>query len=88
MQRIIDMEASAIAGIKITEAFEEAQKIKGRGDAKAARIYADTYSKNQEFYDFYRSLEAYKKSFNNKGDIMGLDADSDFFKYLRNSEKK
>jgi membrane protease subunit HflC len=74
--------------IIITEAFEEAQKIKGRGDAKAARIYADTYSKNQEFYDFYRSLEAYKKSFNNKGDIMVLDADSDFFKYLRNSEKK
>ena len=74
--------------IIITEAFEEAQKIKGRGDAKAARIYADTYSKNQEFYDFYRSLEAYKKSFNNKGDIMVLDADSDFFKYLRNSKKK
>jgi membrane protease subunit HflC len=44
--------------------------------------------KNQEFYDFYRSLEAYKKSFNNKGDIMVLDADSDFFKYLRNSEKR
>ena len=45
-------------------------------------------NKIQEFYDFDRSLEAYKKSFNNKGDIMVLDADSDFFKYLRNSEKK
>ena len=74
--------------IIITGAYKDAQQIKGQGDAKAARIYADTYSKNEDFYDFYRSLEAYKKSFSNKDDIMVLDANSDFFKYLRNSEKK
>ena len=74
--------------IIITNAYKDAQQIKGKGDAKAARIYADTYSKNEDFYDFYRSLEAYKKSFSNKDDIMVLDANSDFFKYLRNSEKK
>ena len=69
--------------IIITQAYKEAQEIKGSGDAKASRIYADTFSKNKEFYDFYRSLEAYRKSFSGKDDIMVLDANSDFFKYLR-----
>ena len=55
---------------------------------KASRIYADAFSKNKEFYDFYRSLEAYRKSFSGKDDIMVLDASSDFFKYLRGPEKK
>ncbi len=72
--------------IIITQAYKEAQEIKGSGDAKASRIYADTFSKNKEFYDFYRSLEAYRKSFSGKDDIMVLDANSDFFKYLRNSK--
>ncbi|MBT3512528.1 MAG: protease modulator HflC [Nitrosomonadales bacterium] len=74
--------------IIITGAYKDAQKIKGQGDAKASRIYADAFSKNKEFYDFYRSLEAYRKSFSGKDDIMVLDASSDFFKYLRGSEKK
>ncbi|MDC0876697.1 protease modulator HflC [Methylophilaceae bacterium] len=74
--------------IIITGAYKDAQKIKGQGDAKASRIYADAFSKNKEFYDFYRSLEAYRKSFSGKEDIMVLDASSDFFKYLRGSEKK
>ena len=74
--------------IIITGAYKDAQKIKGRGDAKASRIYADAFSKNKEFYDFYRSLEAYRKSFSGKDDIMVLDASSDFFKYLRGPEKK
>ena len=73
--------------IIITDAYREAQIIKGQGDAKASRIYAETFSKNPEFYDFYRSLEAYRKSFNGKDDIMVLDANSDFFKYLRGSSK-
>jgi membrane protease subunit HflC len=73
--------------IIITDAYREAQIIKGQGDAKASRIYADTFSKNPEFYDFYRSLEAYRKSFDGKDDIMVLDANSDFFKYLRGSSK-
>ena len=74
--------------IIITEAYKEAQQIKGEGDAKASRIYADAFSKNKEFYDFYRSLEAYKKSFSSKDDVMVLDADSDFFKYLKSPNKK
>ncbi|MDC0115007.1 protease modulator HflC [Methylophilaceae bacterium] len=74
--------------IIITGAYKDAQKIKGQGDAKASRIYADAFSKNKEFYDFYRSLEAYRKSFSGKDDIMVLDASSNFFKYLRGSEKK
>jgi len=65
--------------IIITGAYKDAQKIKGQGDAKASRIYADAFSKNKEFYDFYRSLEAYRKSFSGKDDIMVLDASSDFF---------
>jgi len=73
--------------IIITGAYKDAQKIKGQGDAKASRIYADAFSKNKEFYDFYRSLEAYRKSFSGKDDIMVLDASSDFFKYLRGLKK-
>jgi modulator of FtsH protease HflC len=84
----IRAEAEKQRDIIITEAYREAQTIKGKGDAKAARIYADSFSKNAEFYDFYRSLEAYRKSFDGKDDIMVLDANSDFFKYLRGPSKK
>ena len=73
--------------IIITNAYREAQILKGQGDATASRIYADTFGKNPEFYDFYRSLEAYRNSFDGKDDIMVLDANSDFFKYLRGSNK-
>jgi len=69
----------------IAEAYREAQKTKGEGDAKAAEIYAAAYGKNAEFYAFYRSLEAYRNSFRSKSDVMVLEPDSDFFKYLRGS---
>ncbi len=72
----------------IAEAFGNAQKMKGEGDAKAAEIYASAYSKDPEFYAFYRSQEAYKNSFNSKSDIMVLDPKSEFFKYMRNSGAK
>ena len=84
----IRAEAERERDIIITEAYRDAQKVKGEGDAKAARIYANTFSKNKEFYDFYRSLEAYRKSFSGKEDIMVLDPNSDFFKYLRSPRKK
>ena len=84
----IRAEAEREKDIIITEAYRDAQKIKGEGDAKASRIYANTFSKNKEFYDFYRSLEAYRKSFSGKEDIMVLDPNSDFFKYLRGPSKK
>ena len=69
----------------IAEAFREAQNTKGQGDAKAAEVYSQAYSKNPEFYAFYRSLEAYRNSFKNKSDVMVLEPSSDFFKYMRNS---
>ncbi|MCB5206077.1 protease modulator HflC [Methylovorus mays] len=67
----------------IAEAFREAQRIKGEGDAKASEIYSQAYGKNPEFYAFYRSLDAYRNSFKSKNDVMVLEPDSDFFKYLR-----
>ncbi|WP_047537004.1 protease modulator HflC [Methylotenera versatilis] len=69
----------------IAEAFRDAQKMKGEGDAKAAEIYSSAYGKNPEFYAFYRSQEAYKNSFKSKSDVMVLDPKSDFFKYMRSS---
>ena len=74
--------------IIITEAYKDAQKIKGEGDATAAKIYADAFSKNQDFYDFFRSLEAYRKSFKGKDDILVLDPNSDFFKFLKSPDSK
>ena len=70
----------------LADAYREAQKIKGNGDAKAAAIYAAAFGRNAEFYSFYRRLDAYKKSFTNKSDVMVIDPSSSFFKYLKNSK--
>ena len=67
----------------LAEAFREAEQIRGDGDAQAAAIYADAYNKDAEFYSFYRSLQAYRESFADKSDILVLDPDSDFFRYLQ-----
>jgi membrane protease subunit HflC len=69
----------------LAQAYREAQKTKGEGDAKASALYASAFGKNPEFYSFYRSLEAYKQSFKNKNDVMVLDPSSAFFKYLKSS---
>ncbi len=71
----------------LANAYRDAQKIKGEGDAKAAAIYAAAFSRNPEFYAFYRSMDAYKQSFKNKSDVMVLDPSSAFFKYLKNSSR-
>jgi len=71
----------------IAEAYREAQKTKGEGDAKASEIYSQSYSRNPEFYAFYRSQEAYKNSFKSKSDVMVLDPNSDFFKYMKSTKK-
>lgn len=71
----------------LAEAYREAQKTKGEGDAKASATYAAAFGRNAEFYSFYRSLEAYKQSFKNKSDVMVLDPSSAFFKYLKSSGK-
>jgi membrane protease subunit HflC len=71
----------------VAEAYRDAQKIKGEGDAKAAATYGKAFGENPEFYAFYRSLEAYRQSFSNKNDVMVVDPSADFFKYLKNSGK-
>ena len=68
----------------VAEAYRDAQRIKGEGDAQAARIYAEAYGRNAEFYSFYRSLEAYRAALRNKSDVMVLEPNSEFFKYLKN----
>lgn len=73
--------------ITLANAYRDAQKIKGEGDAKAAAIYAGAFGRNSEFYSFYRSLEAYKQTFKNKGDVMVVDPSSAFFKYLKGHNK-
>lgn len=68
----------------VAQAYREAQRMKGEGDAKASAEYAAAYSKNPEFYAFYRSMQAYRESFKNKSDVMVLDPSADFFKYMKN----
>jgi membrane protease subunit HflC len=67
----------------LADAYRDAQKIKGDGDAKASAVYAQAYGINPEFYSFYRSLEAYRATFRNKTDMMVLDPNSEFLKYMR-----
>ncbi|HEX9450785.1 MAG TPA: protease modulator HflC [Burkholderiales bacterium] len=70
--------------VVVAQAYRDAQRLKGDGDAKASAIYARAFERNPEFYAFYRSLEAYKQSFKNKGDLLILEPNSEFFKYLKN----
>ena len=71
--------------VTVANAYREAQMIKGEGDAEAARIYADSFGRDAQFAKFYRSLEAYKATFNKKSDLMVLDPSSDFFNAMRSS---
>jgi modulator of FtsH protease HflC len=71
--------------VTIANAYRDAQKVKGEGDAEAARTFADSFGKDPQFAQFYRSLDAYKASFNKKNDVMVLDPSSDFFKAMRGS---
>ena len=73
--------------IIIAEAYRDAQRIKGEGDAKATAIYAGAFGQNPEFYAFYRSLEAYRTSFRNRSDVLVLEPNSEFFKYLKSTGK-
>jgi membrane protease subunit HflC len=71
----------------LAQAYRDAQRVKGEGDAKATAIYAGAYQTNPEFYAFYRSIEAYKQSFRSKNDLLVLEPNSEFFKYLRSGGK-
>ena len=72
--------------IILADAYREAEEIKGNGDATATATYANAYSKDPEFYDFTRSLKAYQSTFESKSDILLINPDSDFFKYLDDSK--
>jgi membrane protease subunit HflC len=71
--------------ILLAEAYKEAEEVRGEGDATAAAIYAESFSRDPEFYEFTRSLRGYGATFNNKSDILLIDPKSDFFKYLNKS---
>ena len=82
----ISADAERRAVIYRAEAYRDAEQIRGDGDAQATRIYAEAYTKDPEFYAFTRSLNAYRKTFSSKGDVLLLDPDSDFFKYLKGGD--
>jgi modulator of FtsH protease HflC len=71
--------------IILAEAYRDAQRIRGEGDARAANIYAAAFSQNPEFFSFYRSMEAYRSTFRGRNDLMLLEANSDFLRYFRDS---
>ncbi|WP_110457187.1 protease modulator HflC [Shewanella algidipiscicola] len=85
---IIRAKTDASVEIQIAEAERKALSVRGEGDAIAAKIYADAYNKDPEFYSFLRSLEAYKASFSSGSNVMVLEPDSDFFKYMKRSDGK
>lgn len=83
----IQADAEKQRDILVSEAYRDAQRVKGEGDAKASALYAQAYSQNPEFYAFYRSLDAYKESFKNKEDVLVIDQNSEFFRYFKNPGK-
>lgn len=68
------------------EAYRDAELIRGEGDALSSSIYAEAFNKDPEFYEFTRSLNAYRETFSNSGDLLLLGPDSDFFRYMKNSK--
>ena len=80
----IKAEAEKKSQILLADAYEQSQKIRGAGDAEAARLYANAYNKNAEFFSFYRSLQAYRGSFSASDQVLVLEPDSDFFRYFGN----
>jgi membrane protease subunit HflC len=84
---IIRATIDAKVTVMLATAQKNAQEIRGEGDALAAKVYADSYGQDAEFFDFFRSLEAYETSFSSKNDILVVKPDSDFFNYLKNGKK-
>jgi membrane protease subunit HflC len=82
---VIRADADRQRTILEAEAYRDSELVRGEGDAKAAAIYANAYNQDAEFYSFVRSLTAYKQTFQNKGDVLLVDPDGDFFRYLKDS---
>jgi membrane protease subunit HflC len=72
----------------LAEAYRDAQRVRGEGDARSASIYAAAFNQNPEFYAFYRSMEAYRSTFRGRNDVMLLEPNSDFLRYFRDSMGK
>ncbi|WP_282146098.1 protease modulator HflC [Alteromonas stellipolaris] len=83
---VIRADIDAKVTVMLADAERNTRQLRGEGDALAAEIYADVYSKNADFYSFLRSMDAYKASFNNKQDVMVIAPDSDFFRYMNASK--
>ncbi|AZZ99393.1 protease modulator HflC [Pseudoalteromonas sp. R3] len=83
---IIRAEVDRRVTVMLADAERNARAVRGQGDALAAKIYADAYNKDPEFFGFVRSLEAYKNTFTSKGDVMVLSPDSEFFDYMKSKK--
>ncbi|MFS1703521.1 protease modulator HflC [Aestuariibacter sp. GS-14] len=80
---VIKANIEAKVTVMLADAERNARQLRGEGDATAAQIYAEVYSKNPEFYGFLRSMDAYRASFNSKDDVLVVEPDSDFFRYMK-----
>ncbi|SAI57223.1 inner membrane-anchored protein [Bordetella ansorpii] len=80
----IRAEADRQREVIVAQAYAKAQAVMGEGDAQASNIYAQAFGKNPEFYDYYKSLEAYRSAFSKPGDVLVVDPSSDFFNYFKN----
>lgn len=79
----IKAKADATAVVTVAEAEKKSNILRGQGDAEATRIYAEAYGSDTEFYELYRSLQAYRSTFDNGGDVMVIEPDSEFFKFFK-----
>lgn len=80
----IRADVDARVTVMLADAKRQSRELRGEGDAMAAKIYADSYSQDAEFFSFLRSMESYQKSFNGNQDMLVLDPNSDFFRFLKN----
>lgn len=85
---VIRADVDAKVTVMLAEAEKEARQLRGEGEAQAAKVYADVYGQDPEFYNFWRSMQAYRKSFSGKGDAMVLSPNDDFFHYLKSPSSK
>ena len=83
---IIRADVDARVTVMLADAERNSRTVRGDGDAIAANVYADAYNKNAEFFSFIRSMEAYRKSFNSKDDVLVVQPDNDFFKYMKSDK--
>jgi membrane protease subunit HflC len=82
----IRAEADRQRTVTLAEAYREAEKVRGAGDAEAARIYAEAYRKDPDFFAFTRSIQAYRRSLGKDNDLLVLDGNGEFFRYMQKSE--